>query len=69
MSSPVEFKICDGRLDLLLVGLIYLNFARFDDLSDAPWIVHLGQDGAQLDPTEVSPSDDATMVESEANLE
>ncbi|CAN7016283.1 unnamed protein product, partial [Brassica rapa subsp. trilocularis] len=28
-----------------------------------------GQDAAQLDPTEVSPSDDATMVEPEANLE
>ncbi|KAF2589523.1 hypothetical protein F2Q70_00041064 [Brassica cretica] len=31
--------------------------------------VFSGQDGAQLDPTEVSPSDDATMVESEANME
>uniref|UniRef100_M4FD15 Uncharacterized protein n=1 Tax=Brassica campestris TaxID=3711 RepID=M4FD15_BRACM len=37
--------------------------------NDAPWIVDPGQDGAQLDPTEVSPSDDATMVEPEANLE
>lgn len=34
---------------------------------DAPWLVD--QDDAQLDPTEVSPSDDATMVEPEANLE
>ncbi|WZY86577.1 hypothetical protein YC2023_032961 [Brassica napus] len=37
--------------------------------TDVPWIVNPGQDGAQLDPTEVSPSDDATMVEPEANLE
>ncbi|WZZ20637.1 hypothetical protein YC2023_122024 [Brassica napus] len=27
-----------------------------------------GQDGAQLDPTKVSPSDEATMVEPEANF-
>ena len=33
-----------------------------------PWIVDLGQDGAQLDPTKVSPSDEATMVEPEAKF-
>uniref|UniRef100_A0A0D3BQS7 Uncharacterized protein n=1 Tax=Brassica oleracea var. oleracea TaxID=109376 RepID=A0A0D3BQS7_BRAOL len=36
--------------------------------NDAPWIVDPGQDGAQLDPTKVSPSDEATMVEPEANF-
>ncbi|CAF2134262.1 unnamed protein product [Brassica napus] len=30
-------------------------------VTDVPWIVDPDQDGAQLDPTEVSPSDDATM--------
>uniref|UniRef100_A0A0D3DJM3 Uncharacterized protein n=1 Tax=Brassica oleracea var. oleracea TaxID=109376 RepID=A0A0D3DJM3_BRAOL len=36
--------------------------------NDAPWIIDPGQDGAQLDPTKVSPSDEATMVEPEANF-
>ena len=33
-----------------------------------PWIVDPGQDGAQLDLTKVSPSDEATMVEPEAKF-
>ncbi|CAG7885563.1 unnamed protein product [Brassica rapa] len=32
-------------------------------VTDVPWIVDPDQDGAQLDPTEVSPSDDATMLD------
>ncbi|CAG7860619.1 unnamed protein product, partial [Brassica rapa] len=37
-------------------------------LDDVPWIVDPGQDGAQLDPTKVSPSDEATMDEPEAKF-
>uniref|UniRef100_A0A0D3AT32 Uncharacterized protein n=1 Tax=Brassica oleracea var. oleracea TaxID=109376 RepID=A0A0D3AT32_BRAOL len=36
--------------------------------NDALWTVVPCQDGAQLDPTKVSPSDEATMVEPEANF-
>ncbi|KAG5380497.1 hypothetical protein IGI04_028339 [Brassica rapa subsp. trilocularis] len=40
----------------------------FQSVFDVPWIVDPGQAGAQLDPTKVSPSDEATMVEPEANF-
>ncbi|CAF2319547.1 unnamed protein product [Brassica napus] len=51
----------------------HLTFGSFlennKEERDVPWIVDPCQDSAQLDPTEGFPSDDATMVEPEANLE
>ncbi|WZY86928.1 hypothetical protein YC2023_033312 [Brassica napus] len=55
--NPFPFNVPDLRTNL------------FEERgNDVPWIVDLSQDGAQLDPTKVSPSDEATMVEPEANF-
>jgi len=55
--NPFPFNVPDLRTNLFEEGG-----------NDVPWIVDPGQDGAQLDPTKVSPSDEATMVEPEANF-
>ncbi|WZZ82080.1 hypothetical protein YC2023_102652 [Brassica napus] len=73
LVPPSSAAVIDSAWEEMGFGVfvfaIYSNFSEFEDLSDAPWIVDPRQDGAQLDPTEVSPSDDATMVEPEANFE
>ena len=55
--NPFPFNITDLRTNLFK-----------ERGNDVPWIVDPGQDGAQLDPTKVSPSDEATMVEPEAKF-
>ncbi|KAG5384664.1 hypothetical protein IGI04_036134, partial [Brassica rapa subsp. trilocularis] len=45
-----------------------INSGDGGEAVDVPWIVDPSQDGAQVDPTKVSPSDEATMVEPEANF-
>ncbi|KAG5375452.1 hypothetical protein IGI04_040048 [Brassica rapa subsp. trilocularis] len=55
--NPFPFNVTDLRTNL------------FEERgNDVPWIVDPGQDGARLDPTKVSPSDEATIVEPEANF-
>ncbi|KAF2564982.1 hypothetical protein F2Q70_00017232 [Brassica cretica] len=55
--NPIPFNVLDLRTNIFEEGG-----------NDALWTVVPCQDGAQLDPTKVSPSDEATMVEPEANF-